>query len=308
MKWPEDPFLGMIIIVWGLLVISALPLAVLIPVRLRLGKDVKSMWIKYAAWFIMVPAVTIPMLLGKFWMQLAFLAMSLYAFEEYTRVTGMWRHEAHVWVGRICIALAYVPVFIAWYGCFMAMPAFLVLLIFGYPVMEDVYKGMIRCSALTVVGVIYFGWFLAHMAFMMNMPGGAGRQMILAFLVVVVLNDASAYVIGSSFGRRLLSPNLSPGKTVEGFLGAMLVTMGSMFLVRFALGISLVHTLLLGFILSVGGTCGDLTISFIKRDVQVKDSGWLIPGHGGLLDRLDSVLFTAPIFFHFMSYFYLDAW
>ena len=300
--WPNEPWQQMTVVVWGVLIVAAIPLAVLIPFRKRAGKPVKSMWIKYGAWFIIAPLVTIPLALGRYWMQSVFLLMSLYAFEEFSRAVGLWRSRGHIWLARLCIALLYLPVFLDYHGLFVAAPAYAILLIFLFPVVGDKFKGMIQLTCLTIMGVVYFGWFLGHMAFLANRE--VGRQLILAFLLIVAVNDAAAYVIGSTLGRRKLSPNISPNKTVEGMIGAMLVAIGMTFAVRFALlGIAWPHALLLGFLLGLGGTCGDLVISMIKRDVQIKDTGSLIPGHGGLLDRLDSVLFTAPIFFHFMNYF-----
>jgi len=303
MRLPEEPWLLMLLVVWGVLLAATVPLVLISPVRRRRGKSVKSMWIKYAAWFVMVPTMTLPMLAGPQWMQIAFLVMSLYAFEEYSRAVGIWRERSHMWLARISIVLTHVPIFIGWPGTFMVMPAYVILLILAYPIMRDTYKGMIQRSCLTILGVLYFGWFLGHLSLLLNVP--EGRALVLAFSLVIVANDASAYLIGSSIGRTPLSPNLSPNKTAEGVLGSLAVAIALTFAVRFALGgISTVHTLLLGFLLGVGGTCGDLAISMIKRDVQIKDTGNLIPGHGGLLDRLDSALFAAPIFVHFMNYFY----
>ena len=299
---PEETWARMLMLLWGVLIGAAVPLAVLSPLRWRRGKKVAAMWLKYSAWFIMAPLITVPLILGRYWIQAAFLVMSLYAFEEYSRAVGLWRHRPHVWLARTCIVLIYVPVAISWFALFVAMPAYLIIIIFAFPVARDEYEGMIQRTCLTVLGVLYFGWFLAHLAFLMNVA--AGRALLPAFLLVVVVNDSAAYLIGSSFGRRPLVPKMSPNKTVEGTLGALAITMGVMFAVRFALGeISLLHLLLLGFLLSVGGTVGDLTISMIKRDVHIKDAGRLIPGHGGLLDRLDSIIFTAPIFFYFMKHF-----
>jgi len=289
--------------VWAVLLAAAIPLVVLTIVRCRRGKSVKALWVKYAAWFLMAPAITIPVVLGRRWLQVAFLLLSLYAFEEFSRAVGLWRERGHVWLGRAAIVLAYVPVFIGWYGLFMAIAAYIILLVFVFPIMRDKYEGMVQRTCLTMLGTLYFGWFLAHLGFLANAE--AGRELVLAFLLIVVVNDASAYLIGSTLGRRALSPTLSPNKTVAGALGALAVTIGMVFAVRFALvGISAGHAVLLGLVLSVGGTCGDLAMSMIKRDVHIKDTGSLIPGHGGVLDRLDSVLFTAPIFFHFMNYFY----
>lgn len=293
----------MLLLIWAALIAAAIPLAALTPVRRRRGEPVKPMWVKYAAWFLIAPVVTIPMALGRVWMQVTFLLLSLYAFEEYSRAVGLWKERGHMWLARVGVLLAYVPVFLDWYGLFTAMAAYIILLVFVFPIMRDKYEGMIQRTCLTILGVIYCGWFLAHLAFLMNVP--AGRELVLVFLFALAVNDGGAYLVGSCIGRRPLAPNLSPGKTVAGALGAIALTIGAMFAARFALcGISVTHTILLGFLLSVGGTCGDLAMAMIKRDVKIEDTGSLIPGHGGLLDRLDSVLFTAPIFFHFMNYFY----
>jgi phosphatidate cytidylyltransferase len=307
MRLPEQPWLLMLLVVWVVLLAGAVPLVLLSPVQRWRGRSVKSMWVKYAAWFVMVPAMTVPLLAGPRWMQIVFLAMSLYGFQEYSRAVGLSRERSHMWLARVLIVLIYVPIFIDWPGTFMVMPAFAILLILAYPIMRDTYQGMIQRSCLTILGVIYFGWFLGHLSLLLNGP--EGRALVLAFFVVIVANDTGAYLIGSSIGRTPLSPNLSPNKTAEGVLGSLAVAMAMTFAVRFALGgISTGHTILLGFLLGVGGTCGDLAMSMIKRDVQIKDTGSLIPGHGGLLDRLDSVLFAAPIFVHFMNYFYGVVW
>jgi len=303
----QEPWIRMFLLVWAVFIGCTIPLVILSFVRRAKGKDVRSMWVKYGAWFIMVPVVTLPMFLGRWGMQAAFLVLSLLAFEEFSRAVGIRDEPSRLWLARAAIVLIYLPVFASWYCLFMAMPAYLILLVLLLPILRDRYEGMVRRTCLTVLGVLYFGWFLAHLAYLMNTE--TGRELVLAFLLVVVMNDASAYLVGSSFGRHRLAPRLSPKKTIEGSVGALAVAMGVMFAVRFAFeGITLAHTIALGFLLAFGGTCGDLAISLIKRDVGIKDTGSLIPGHGGLLDRLDSILFAAPIFFHFLNHFYLHLY
>jgi len=302
MALPGETWQRMMLFMLATLLLAALPLAVLSPIRRRQGKPVKAMWVKYGGWFLIVPVVALPMVLGRVWMQATFLLVSLCALKEFARLVGLRKHRAHLWLARACVVLAYVPVFLSRYDLFLVFPAYLVLPVFLLPILLDRFDGMIRASCLVVLGVTYCGWFLAHLAFLMN--ADAGRQLVLAFLVVVAINDSAAYLVGSGLGRRPLAPRLSPNKTIEGFLGAIAVTVAMTFLVRFALpGISRWQTLLLGLLLALAGTCGDLAMSLIKRDVHVKDSGHVIPGQGGLLDRLDSILFATPIFFHFMRCF-----
>ncbi len=306
MTMPEPIWQQLVVYIAAALLAWSLPLAVFSLIRKRRGKDVRSMWIKYASWFVMVPAFIIPMYLGTAWVQLVLFGLSLYAFEEYGRAVGLWKEPSHMWLGRVCILLIYIPVFAGSFGTFMSMPAYIIILAFLFPILRDRYQGMIQRTVLVIFGAIYFGWFLAHLAFLVSID--VGQQLVLAFLLIVVTNDASAYVIGSNFGRHKMSPNVSPNKTWEGAIGAMLVAMAVTLAVRFALlDISVGATLFLGFLLAAGGTCGDLSISLLKRDVQIKDTGSLIPGHGGLLDRLDSILFVAPLFFHFMNAFFIEG-
>jgi phosphatidate cytidylyltransferase len=305
MKLPDEIWLQMFIIVGAVLVFWLIPVTIATLFRKLRHKEVRSLWVRYGAWFIMVPVFIIPMLIGKIYMQVFLLILSLVAFEEFSRAVGLRKEPAQMWLGRFSIIALYVPVFFAKFGIFMSMPAYTILLAFLVPILRDKFEGMVQLICLTILGIIYFGWFLAHLAFLLNVE--TGRQLILVFMLVVVTNDASAYIIGSNLGRHHITPHISPNKTWEGTIGALIVTMAVLFGVRFALlGISIKHTLILGFLVSLGGTCGDLAISVIKRDVHIKDMGTLIPGHGGLLDRLDSILFTAPIFFQFMVGFYIN--
>ena len=302
MNLPEEPWLRMLLLVWGVLVAAAIPLAALTHGCRRLGKPAKPMWTKYTAWFLMAAAVSVPMALGRLWLQIMFLLLSLYAFEEFARAVGLWKERGQMWLARIGIVLVYVPIVTGWYGLFMAMAAYVIILTFAFPIMLDKYEGMVQRTCLTILGVIYCGWFLGHVAFLTNVE--SGRALVLAFLLVLAVNDAGSYFIGSLVGRHRLAPNLSPQKTIAGALGGIAITIGMMFAVRFALcGISVANTIILGLLLSIGGMFGDLAMAMIKRDVQIENTGSLIPGHGGLLERLDSVLFTAPIFFHYMHYF-----
>jgi phosphatidate cytidylyltransferase len=299
---PDEPWLRMLLLMWGVLIAAAVPLAVLTSVRRHRGQPVKPVWTKYAVWFPMAAVVSVSMMLGRFWLQTVFLLLSLLAFEEFARAVGLWKERRHVWLGRVGVLLAYVPVFVGWVGLFIAMPAYLIILVFVFPIVLDKFEGMVQRTCLTILGVLYCGWFLGHLALLAGNIRH-GRALILAFLLVVVVNDGIAHLIGTSLGRRPLAPNLDPDKTLPGALVAVLVTVEMMFVVRFALcGISDTHAILLGLLLSVGGACGGLVMAMIKRDVQIEDASSLIPGHGGLLNRLNCVFFTAPVFFHFIHY------
>jgi phosphatidate cytidylyltransferase len=306
MTLPPELWQRMLLLVVAVLVAWSIPLVIITIIRKSRGEEVKSTWVKYGSWFIMVPVLTIPLLLGKWVTQAFFLILSLYAFEEFSRTVGLWKEHAHMWVGRGLILLIYTPIFLQSFGTFMSMPAYVIILTFLLPILKDRYVGMIQMTVLTIFGVIYFGWLLGYLAFLMNID--TGRQLIIAFLLIIVTNDAAAYIIGSNLGKHHMVPNLSPNKTWEGAIGAGIVTVGITVALRLALlEMVLWMSIFFGFLLAFAGTCGDLSISMVKRDVHIKDTGHLIPGHGGLLDRLDSILFATPVFFHFMNAFFLHV-
>ena len=132
--------------------------------------------------------------------------------------------------------------------------------------------------------------------------GGAGLVLFLVFLTQ--FNDVSQYIWGKMLGKRKIIPKVSPNKTWEGFLGGVgTTTVCALLLSSFLTPLSLLLAVGAGLIIGVGGFIGDVTISAIKRDIGIKDSGSLLPGHGGILDRIDSLTYTAPLFFHYVYYF-----
>ena len=129
--------------------------------------------------------------------------------------------------------------------------------------------------------------------------------MLLFLLVFTQLNDVCQYVWGKSFGKHKIVPKVSPNKTWEGFIGgAATIIFTSYFVAPYLTPLTSVQGLVAGMIIAFSGFIGDLVISSVKRDLQIKDTGQFIPGHGGILDRIDSLMFTAPLFFHYIYYLY----
>ena len=161
----------------------------------------------------------------------------------------------------------------------------------------------------TLFGAVYTGGMLAHGLFLRHLPPQpdpwAGTALVFAPVLLTWANDTFAYFVGRRFGKHKLIPRVSPGKTVEGALGAIvgtvLVAIGYAQILQAAAGyhLSLGGAVLLGILIAVAAQVGDLAESLLKRDAGVKDSGALFPGHGGALDRLDSLLFTLPLAYGF---------
>lgn len=158
-------------------------------------------------------------------------------------------------------------------------------------------------DVLTILfGLLYVGFPLGTVVSTRSLP--AGEFLVLFLAVVTWASDTGAYYAGTLWGKHLLIPSVSPKKTVEGLLGGLVLAVGAALLARwwFASQLSLWDSLILGVLLTGAGLLGDLFESVIKRRTGVKDSGGILPGHGGMLDRLDSLLFTAPTFYYYVAY------
>lgn len=168
---------------------------------------------------------------------------------------------------------------------------------------------------LRAVGTLHWGlmamvFSISHVAFLLVLQpterftaGGAGLVLFLVFLTQ--FNDVAQFVWGKMLGKHKIIPKVSPNKTWEGFFGGVLTTtLFSVLLSGVLTPLSLEFAIIAGLLISTAGFIGDVTISALKRDIGVKDSGSLLPGHGGILDRIDSLTYSAPLFFHFIHYFY----
>ncbi|NIQ38561.1 MAG: phosphatidate cytidylyltransferase [Proteobacteria bacterium] len=156
--------------------------------------------------------------------------------------------------------------------------------------------------AMTLFGVFYVGFLLSYILFVGIQP--RGTLWVFFLLFTVWSGDTIAYFTGTLIGKHKLYPKISPNKSVEGLLGGLAGSIGAALLFRSFLlpDVSSVHGVVLGFFMMILGQVGDFGESMIKRSVKVKDSSQLIPGHGGVLDRVDSFLFTAPFLFYYLKW------
>ncbi|MDP3704054.1 MAG: phosphatidate cytidylyltransferase [Candidatus Omnitrophota bacterium] len=159
--------------------------------------------------------------------------------------------------------------------------------------------------ATTLFGLAYVAALFSYLFYLRAMDADHGAWLVLYLILVTKMGDAGAYVMGNLIGRHVLMPRISPRKTIEGFVSAVLVSGITAVAARSMLGpmeMAAPLALLLGIFLGVCGQLGDLAESLLKRDCQVKDSGTTVPGLGGILDVIDSLLFTAPLFYGILIY------
>ncbi|MBI3990123.1 MAG: phosphatidate cytidylyltransferase [candidate division NC10 bacterium] len=295
-------------IVGGLLGAAGVALAVL---TWGLKKNVQSVWVTYRGWLMMVPAVMGCIFAGREATLVGSSLVALFGLKEFARATGLY----HDWwmTGGAYLAIVAVSVVSlvadpfsgqpGWFGLFMTLPVYAIALLLMIPILRNRTEGQLQAVSLAIVGFIYIGWMFGHLGFLANSNHPYGYLLYMIF--AVELNDVAAFTFGRLFGRHKLRSQISPNKTWEGSLGALTMSM----IMPWILGFSFPHfgpvqRVLTGLIVGIGGQLGDLSISVIKRDLGVKDMGATIPGHGGILDRIDSLIYVAPLFLHMVNYFY----
>ncbi len=168
----------------------------------------------------------------------------------------------------------------------------------------------------TLAGALYVGWLIAHLVALRGLPGSAvvwgktidvGAALVLYVFVCTWASDTSAFFIGRAYGRTKIAPSVSPNKTVEGSVAALVCTVLTAAVCGSILRIPAHHALSLGVVISVMSQIGDLSESAIKREIGIKDFGAIVPGHGGILDRIDSLLFAGPAAYYYVAFF-LHNW
>lgn len=287
--------------------------AVLGFLSLGLKRELGPIWKTYRSWLVMAAIGLLVVFAGH----MAFIGgvtlLSIFGFKEFARVSGLYRDwwmTGAVYAGIVAVGVAsFVPQprgqepGSGWYGLFVALPVFAIALILLIPILRNRARGELQKMSLSIVGFIYIGWMFGHLGFLANAVNAYGFLCYVIF--ATELNDVSAFTFGRLFGRHPLRSEISPSKTWEGALGAVAVSMILPWLLRFSFPFfGTTQLILTGLIVGLGGLLGDLSISVIKRDIGTKDMGATIPGHGGILDRIDSLVYVAPLFMHMAGYYY----
>ncbi len=238
-----------------------------------------------------------------------FAFLSFLALKEYFTLIPSRRTDRRVmFYAYISIPIQYYFAAISWYGMFIIwIPVYLFLLLPFRQVLIGETKGFLENTARVQWGLMMFVFGLSHLAYMLTLEpadGVGGKELVLYLVLLTAFNDVLQYVWGKSFGKHKIIPKVSPNKTVEGFIGAFFSISILAVLFSFLTPFNWYEAVGAGMLISAFGFVGDVVISMIKRDIGVKDSGNLIPGHGGVLDRVDSLVYTAPLFFHYVYYLY----
>lgn len=267
---------------------------------------------------IITAAIVLPILFASIWfpwlwplfLALAVVAITLglYEFWVLAKKGGM---QPDVVVGYTAAAAMLVIFFQENLPLLLfVLPAFFIAAFVGATLRGAPFDKMLPSVGATVLGVLYVVYLGGHLvALRMGVDRfELRRSMLLFFFLVLIASDTAAYYTGRALGRHKLAPNISPGKTWEGALGGLLASLAAAAIAHFTFfpEISLRAALPLAAGMNVAGVIGDLTESALKRGAGAKDAGQILPGHGGFLDRLDSLLFNAPIAYYFFLLYFLN--
>jgi phosphatidate cytidylyltransferase len=278
----------------------------------RPQRDYRELLARIWTWWVMVGLFAVALLLGRTAMLIFFGLVSFLALKEYLSVIPTRRADRRVLLwAYMAIPLQYYWVGSEWYGMFVIFIPIYMFLFLPLPMLIiGETQGFLRAIGTLHWGLMATVFSLSHAAFLLVLlpegnPVAGGAGLLLFLLILTEANDVAQYAWGKTLGRHKVIPKVSRGKTWEGLVGGVLTTTAlSTVLAPWLTPLSLPESAIIGFLLGAAGFVGDVTISAIKRDLGIKDSGTLLPGHGGILDRLDSLTFTAPLFFHFVRYFH----
>ena len=255
-------------------------------------------------WWVIAPLFLMALLPGRAFTLAFFAIVSFLALREYFSLIPTRRADRRV----LLYAYASIPLQFAWvqwdrYGMFaIFIPVYMFLLIPLRMLITGHTDGF-----LSAVGTLYWGlmttvYCLSHVGALLLLPHG-GVGLVLYVVVLTQWNDVMQYIWGRSLGHSKVLPSVSPGKTWAGLIGGICSTIAlSIALAPFLTPLTRWESVLAGALIALGGFLGDVTVSAVKRDLNHKDTGTMLPGHGGILDRIDSFIYTAPLFFHMVRY------
>lgn len=296
-----------VVIIFGVLVFASLVIFALS--KLKPSSDFKESTARLKSWWVMASVFIAATIFNTKISYIAIAFLSFAAFRELYSILGFRNSDrrAILWA-FLAIPVQYYLAYIGWYGAYIIfIPVAMFLLLPIRMVLKGDTTGITKSMSLLqwVLMLTVFG--ISHMAYLLSLPDiegfqAGGRGLLLFLVFLTEMNDVMQFTWGKLFGKHKIIPKVSPHKTWEGFLGGMISTIAIGYCLMFLTPLNVPQVVLVSFMIAFTGFFGDVVMSSIKRDVGVKDTGAIIPGHGGVLDRVDSLAYTAPTFFHLVYY------
>lgn len=295
--------------VTALLAVSSIVTEILIrrkgisPGRANLRSRVNAWWVMFAIFGASVA-------LGKNGVFGLYLILSFLALREFLTLSPLPRgdHRTLTWVFFVILPLHYLFAWAPWYGMFtIFIPVYAFVFIPIRSALAGEVDHFLERTSRIQWGVLTCIYFLSHLPMLLFLPirgyEGENAKLLIFVVIVTQLSDVFQYIFGKTMGRRKIAPAVSPGKTWEGLIGGGLSATALGAALWWATPFSPAGAAVMALVLVIAGFLGGLVMSAVKRSIGAKDWGSGIPGHGGVLDRLDSLLFAGPVFFHLTGYY-----
>ncbi|HWB27404.1 MAG TPA: phosphatidate cytidylyltransferase [Chitinophagaceae bacterium] len=277
--------------------------------KIKPGAKLGELKARTKSWWVMATVFIGATLVNTNISYIAIAFLSFAAFRELYSILGFRESDRRaIFWAFVSIPIQYYLAYIGWYGAFIIfIPVVMFLLLPLRLVLKGDTKGIVKSIAMLQWTLMLTVFGISHMAYLLSLPqlngfdnGGRGLLLFLVFLTEI--NDVMQFTWGKLLGRHKIIPKISPNKTWEGFLGGIVCTTVIGYFLRFLTPLNSYQALFVSFMMAVAGFIGDIVMSAIKRDIGLKDTGSIIPGHGGILDRIDSLAYAAPAFFHLVYY------
>jgi phosphatidate cytidylyltransferase len=296
-----------VIVIFGILVFATLLFFVV--GKLKPQAKLDELKARTKSWWIMAALVLGATLINSTISYVAIALLSFVAFRELYSVLGFRESDRRaIFWAYVSIPIQYYLAYIGWYGAFIIfIPIVMFLFLPLRMVLKGNTNGIIKSmsSLQWILMLTVFG--LSHMAYLLSLPdiegfSSGGRGLLLFLVFLTEINDVMQFTWGKLFGKHKIVPKVSPNKTWEGFVGGIISTTIIGYFLGFLTPMTDLQVIFVSFMIAISGFFGDIVMSSVKRDIGVKDMGTSIPGHGGILDRIDSLAYTAPVFFHLVYY------
>lgn len=299
------------LIILGLLLIATT--VVFVISKLKPNSNFQELKQRIISWWVMIGFFLLALLINPQYAIILFAFLSFLALKEYFTLihTRFEDHRVLFW-SYLAIPLQYWWVYSEWKAMFLVfIPVYsflfnpLRLILVGEP------KGIINSMSRIQWGLMAFVFCISHVAGLLLLPEtpfiAAGPALLLYLVFLTEINDIAQFCWGKLLGKHKIVPTISPNKTWEGFIGGLFTTVCLSIAFSFLSKLTIIFSIYSGLLIGASGFIGDVVMSALKRDIGVKDASNLIPGHGGIIDRIDSLIYTAPLFFHLVSYFFHHA-
>jgi phosphatidate cytidylyltransferase len=263
------------------------------------------------SWWVMAAIFTLTLFAGHTWTTVLFGLISFLALREFITLNETRRsdHAVLFWVFFVITPIHYFLTGVKWYGLFsIFIPVYAFVFIPFRKVLAGETEGFLNSMARIQWGLLVCVYFVSHIPMILALPikgyEGENGKLLFFFVLTVQLSDVLQYVWGRTCGKHKIAPNVSPNKTWEGALGGILTTVAISTSLWWVTPFSPLQAAGMALLLCIAGFFGGLVMSAIKRDLGAKDWGSAIAGHGGFMDRIDSLCFAAPLFFHLCGFYF----